>query len=421
MKKNKLVFVIALLFSTLTSHSQNWFQITSGTTQNLNTIHFPSPSIGYIGGDDSLLLKTTDGGLTWNPINLSGITFFGLNADILNLQFLNDTIGYMTAGPYSNSYKTVDGGLNWTVNTFWGTNCFNQGLYFFDENNGFIGGSGCFIGEQISSLTMGVWGASTMNSSTWDSQNMIVDIDFFDSQHGLAASSSGLIFRTTNGGLNWDSIPSNPAMHPITSVLMINDTLAYAGYKAIGAGFGLYISTDAGLSWNYDGNSATFFYPDFLTLHQSGNGEIFTGGVSQGSQTGLIFRSPGDMVTWNYDVVDQQINDISSYNDSTVFAVGDSGYIVVNKILTGLNPIHESASFVPLLLSPNPAQQYFNIIFPENMNSTEMSIRVFSVLGEMVLLQNNMSVVDIRNLSAGVYLVEALGDGFVGRGKLMVD
>ena len=91
------------------------------------------------------------------------------------------------------------------------------------------------------------------------------------------------------------------------------------------------------------------------------------------------------------------------------------------EILTGLNPIHESSSFVPLLLSPNPAQQYFNIIFPENINASEISIRVFSVLGEMVLLQKNVSVVDIRNLSAGIYLVEALGDGFVGRGKLMID
>ena len=421
MKKFKLVVTISFLFLALHSHAQFWYPVTSGTSENLNTIHFQSPSVGYIGGDDSLLLKTMDGGLTWNPINPAGINFLSWNSDILNLQFLTDSIGYLTMGPYATSYKTIDGGLNWTANALVGNNCFNQGMFFFDPNNGFIGGSGCFQGELIERLSNGVWSSANMNSSSWDSQNMIVDIDFYNTLHGLAASKSGLIFRTIDGGLNWDSIPSNPAMHPITSVLMINDTLAYAGYKAIGAGFGLYISIDGGLSWNYDGNSATFFYPDFLTLHQSGSGEIFTGGVSQGSQTGLIFRSPGDMVTWNYDMVDQQINDISSYNDSTVFAVGDSGYIVVNKILTGLNPIHESTSFVPLLLSPNPAQQYFNIIFPENVNPTEISIRIFSVLGEMVLLQKNVSVVDIRNLSAGVYLVEALGDGFVGRGKLMVD
>ncbi|MFN0189370.1 MAG: T9SS type A sorting domain-containing protein [Bacteroidia bacterium] len=420
MKKFKLVVIVALLFFTLPSHSQNWFQISSGTIKNLNTIHFPTPSVGYIGGDDSLLLKTIDGGLSWNAISFSGASFFPQSADILNLHFVTNDIGFMTFGPYANGYKTIDGGLTWTPIFLQGNNCFNQGMFFFDENNGFIGGSGCFQGELIARLSSGIWSSATMNSSTSVSQNLIVDIDFHDSLHGLAASTSGLIFRTTDGGLNWDSVPSNPAMYPITSVLMINDTLAYAGYNAIGVGFGLYISTDGGLSWNYDGNSATFFYPDFLTLHQSGNGEIFSGGVSQGSQ-GLIFRSPGDMVTWNFDVVDQQINDISSYNDSTVFAVGDSGYIVVNKILTGLNPIHESTSFVPLLLSPNPAQQYFNIIFPENVNSAEIIIRVVSVLGEMVLLQKNVSVVDVRNLSAGVYLVEALGDGFVGRGKLMVE
>ena len=421
MKKIQLLITISFLFLALHTHSQNWYQITSGTTENLNTIHFPTPSVGYIGGDDSLLLKTTDGGLTWNPMNPSGINFLSWNADILNLQFLTDSIGYVTIGPYSTSYKTMDGGLNWTANALAGNNCFNQGLFFFDQDNGFIGGSGCFQGELISKLTAGTWSPATMNSSTWDSQNMIVDIHFYDSQLGLAASSSGLIFRTTDGGLNWDSIPSNTAMHPITSVLMINDTLAYAGYKAIsGAGFGIYISTDGGLSWNYDGNSATFFYPDFLTLHQSGNGEIFSGGVSQGSQTGLIFRSPGDILTWNFDAVDQQINDISSYNDSTVFAVGDSGYIVVNKILTGLIS-HDDLQIIKIKVSPNPTNDYFNLDFPQHINTSNITTKIYSLLGELVQIESGTKTIDVRKLAAGVYVIEAFADGFVGRSKLVVE
>lgn len=421
MKKIKLTLGLALMLSVHTAQSQSWFTIASGTNKNLNTIHFPTSSVGYIGGDDSLLLKTTDGGLTWNPITMSGINFLSWNSDILNLQFLTDDIGYLTLGPYAVSYKTIDGGLNWTANAFVGNNCFNHGMYFFDQNNGFIGGSGCFQGELIERLTNGAWSSSTMNSSTWNAQNMIVDIDFYNTQLGLAASSGGNVFRTTNGGQSWDSIFVNSNMIPLTSVLMINDTLAYAGYKSLSVGFGLYISTDGGLTWAEDINSATFFYPDFLALHQTTGGEIFVGGVSAGSQTGLIFRSPGNIVSWNYDVVDQAINDISSYNDSTVFAVGDSGYIVVNKILTGLNPFDESISFVPLILSPNPAQQFFNISMPENVNANEVSIRVFSVLGEMVLLERNVNAIDIRNLSSGVYIVEVLGDRFAGRGKLVVE
>lgn len=421
MKTCKLIISLALFFAVPYAQSQNWFPISSGTTKNLNTIHFPSSSVGYIGGDDSLLLKTTDGGLTWNPVPVSGINFFSWNADILNLQFLNDSIGYLTLGPYSLSYKTIDGGWNWTANAFVGNNCFNQGMYFFDEDNGCIGGSGCFQGELIEKLTNGTWSSSTMNSSTWNAQNMIVDIDFYNTQLGLAASSGGNIFRTTNGGQSWDSIFVNSTMNPLTSVLMINDTLAYAGYKSLSIGFGLYISTDGGLTWAEDINSATFFYPDFLALHQTSGGDLYVGGFSTSSQTGLIFRNPGNSFFWNCDVVNQAINDISSYNDSIVFAVGDSGFIYVNKFLTGLNPFQESIQFVPLTLSPNPAQEFFSISLPENVNTDKVSIQVFSVLGKRVLMERNASAIDIRNLSSGVYLVEVSGDGFAGRGKLLVE
>ncbi|MBK7964526.1 MAG: T9SS type A sorting domain-containing protein [Bacteroidetes bacterium] len=420
MKKIQLLLVFALSFSTLQAQPQNWFQISSGTTKNLNTIHFPSPWVGYIGGDDSLLLKTTDGGLTWNSMNPSGINFLSWNANIINLQFLTDSIGYLTIGPYATSYKTVDGGLHWTSNNLFGNNCYNHGLFFFDPDNGFIGGSGCFQGELISKLTAGIWSQATMNSSTWDSQNMIVDIDFFNTQLGLAASTSGLIFRTTDGGFTWDSIPSNPSMNPLTSVLMVNDTLAYAGYQSLSVGFGLYISTDGGLTWAEDLNSATFFYPDFLSLHQSGSGEIFSGGISQGGIDGLIFNSPGDIISWNFAVVDQQINSISSNNDSTVFAVGDSGYIVVNKILTGLLS-HNAPQLVEIKISPNPTNQYFRLEFPQHINTSNITTKIYSLLGELVQVETNATTIDIRKLAAGVYVIEAFADGFVGRSKLVVE
>jgi hypothetical protein len=421
MKNNPIMLALALLFSVLGASAQNWFPIASGTNKKLNTIHFPSSSVGYIGGEDSLLLKSTDGGISWNPVTMSGINFLSWNSDILNLQFLNDSVGYLTLGPYATSYKTVDGGLNWTANPMVGNKCYNHGMYFFDQDNGFIGGSGCFQGELIDKLTNGIWSPATMNSSTWSAQNMIVDIDFYNTQLGLAASTGGNIFRTTNGGQSWDSIFVSSNMNPLTSVLMINDTLAYAGYKSVSVGFGLYISTDGGLSWSEDINSATFFYPDFLALHQTNGGDVYAGGYSTSSQTGLIFKSPGNIFSWNYDAVDQAINDISSYNDSTVFAVGDSGYIVVNRTLTGLNQMEENIEFIPVVLSPNPAQQYFSILLPEKTNASEFNIRIFSMFGELVLLERNLNVIDVQNLSSGIYLVEVTGDGFAGHGKLIIE
>lgn len=381
--------------------AQEWFQISSGTNKKLNTIHFPTSTVGYIGGNDSLLLKTIDGGQNWAPITYSGVTFYPDGDHILNLQFLTEDVGFMTVGPYSGSYKTVDGGSTWTSITDL-TTCFNEGLYFFDENNGFIGGSGCFQGEKMNKLTAGVWSEPIINTPTWSAENRIVDYDFFDSNYGLAASRSGYILRTTDGGNNWDTIPTpGTAVNPLTSVLIVDNNLAYAGYESIGVGFGLYISTDNGLTWQEDLNSATFLYPDFHCLHQDGNGTIYSGGNSSSMSDGVIFESPNDPLIWTYYAVDQQINDLSSYNDSIVFAVGDSGYIVVNKDFS-IASIDQHDEF-DILLFPNPVHSVLTLGLPAE---TEVIWKIISTTGQTMLVMENQKTVDLTSLSSGIYIIE---------------
>jgi photosystem II stability/assembly factor-like uncharacterized protein len=106
------LIVLAISFS---AYAQNWTQINSGTNKKINTICFTSSTIGYLGGNDSLLMKTTDGGATWSNINFNGINFLTGGEHIINMQFLNDNVGFITVGPYSGSYGTTDGGLTWNA------------------------------------------------------------------------------------------------------------------------------------------------------------------------------------------------------------------------------------------------------------------------------------------------------------------
>ncbi len=55
-----LFFIIQQL-----AFTQEWYSVSTPTTKKLNVIDFPTPNVGYIGGNDSLLLKTTNGGRTW--------------------------------------------------------------------------------------------------------------------------------------------------------------------------------------------------------------------------------------------------------------------------------------------------------------------------------------------------------------------
>jgi photosystem II stability/assembly factor-like uncharacterized protein len=419
------IIIIFLCLTGIISNAQNWTQIISGTTKKLNTISFPSSTVGYIGGNDSLLLKTTDGGATWTQLSYTGINFFPNGEHIINLQFLNDSVGFITVGPYSGSYATTNGGLTWTAINLPGNLCFNKGMYFFDENNGFIAGSGCFQGELISYLSggnwqTGTWNLSNINAPTNLGTNTISDIDFYNSSYGLAVSKSGLVFRTIDGGLNWDSVSITSLNHELTSVMIINDTLAYAGYKANGNGFGLYISTDAGQSWNYDGNSATFAYPDIFGVHLSSSGRMYAGGYSYTTFDGIIFNNNNPLQLWNYDIVDQSISDLASHSDSVVFAVGDSGYIVVNypQLISGIAPTN--VSNIKGLLAPNPASEFIQLPIASAKQQSAISYQIYNINGQRVKSGSiSTGIIDVDALESGVYLVQVISDCLIEQHKFI--
>lgn len=418
MKINILFATFLLVAGNSFAQPQQWTEISSGTDKKLNTIDFPSPTIGYIGGNDSLLLKSIDGGKTWNAINYTGVTFYPGEDHIRKLKFVSELVGFMTVGPYSGAYKTTDGGVTWSLITNLNT-CFNEGLYFFDENNGFVGGSGCFQGEMIERLSGGVWSSATINTPTWDAQNIIVDIDFLNTSFGLAASRGGYILRTVDGGLNWDTIPSPaPAGNPITSVLILSNTVALAGYNSVNVGFGLYITTDGGLSWQEDMSSATFLYPDFLCLYQSANGRVFSGGTTESMNDGVIFEAPEDLSNWNFSSVTHPINALSGYMDSVVFAVGDSGYVLVNVDPVILSLEDEFQVLHSIGLYPNPVSTVINIDLKEHAIHENSQIRILNLKGEVILQKKFENSIDLSELIIGLYIIELKTDKEIIRKKI---
>ncbi|MES2557079.1 MAG: YCF48-related protein [Bacteroidota bacterium] len=402
MKKTVFLF-LALLTGGMSATAQSWFQVPTGTTKKLNTIDFPSSTVGYIGGNDSLLLKTTDGGQTWNPVAFSGITFYPNGEHFVKLQFITETIGFAAVGPYSGSYKTTDGGLTWTVLPLSGNLCFNQGIYFSDENNGVIGGSGCFQGELVDRLSGGTWSAATIASAApLNSLNMITDIDFRGSL-GLASSQGGRFLRSTDSGQTWDSIASPHGNSvPLLSIAIIDDTLCYAGFDHMdGSGFGLLRSHDAGLTWSDEMEMATFAYPDYYGIHLAVNDNVYAGAKSYLGGGGMIFtRNNGG---WIFESVDQAIYDFSSYGDSVVFGVGDSGYVVTNVPLAILSADELTGDLIDFTVSPNPTDGKITFSTEFSANASYLLFTTEGkTVGEGKLSEQEL---DLTLLPAGSYIV----------------
>lgn len=405
----KILFVISILFTISVTAQTTWQEVSTPTTKKLNTIDFPSPTIGYIGGEDSLLLKTTDGGVTWIEINFSGISFLPNGYNFMELDFVTEDIGFATVGPYTGTYKTEDGGSTWVQLNTSGSLCYNHGLYFTSPSYGFVGGAGCFQGENMDKFVSGSASPVTINSPA-GGNDIIVDIDFnLNSfmQQGLAVSNGGRVLKTTDAGDTWDTIPSSLGNDiPLTSVTIVNDTLAYAGYESESASFGLLRSTDAGLTWATDNNSATFHYPKYHDVYSTPFGTVYSGGTSTTTGDGVILESDNSGF-WSIQDVDHPIYCMTSYSDTVVWGVGDSGYVVTNTTLGQLSvDENEVEGEQEIILYPNPATDQITVKLPSDLNSQPFEIAIYSLDGKRVkTISSNATNISISNLKSGTYIV----------------
>ena len=389
-----------------------WYEVQTGFDNQLNCIEFPSENVGYIGGNDTLLLKSVDGGMTWAQLQPIGLNVFPGGEHVLDLKFITETTGYMIVGPYGNVYKTIDGGINWASITVSGNLCYQDALYFFSENDGFIGGSGCFEGELID-----LYDGSTINQATMNDNGLgggpsesIVDFDFYSANFGLAASAAGRIFRTIDGGQNWDSIAINVGQNAtLSSIEITNDTVAYAGLSYPGGSNGVLKTIDSGLTWFVDTYTPfPVLTMNFHDTHLAPNGRLFAP-CTMVSTTGFrIFENPSvgagsPSAIWEQSSVNQPIYNMTSYSDSIVWGVGDSGYVIVNVPPATLSFGESIIKANDLELYPNPTSGHVML----QSNDKIVSGCIYNLSGKKVQVLSSISnQIDVNDLDNGVYLLQ---------------
>lgn len=414
--KKTILFSIFVSLITLNSSSQEWVEIMSGTTKKLNTIEFVGNNIGYVGGDDSLLLKTTDGGATWNEVTYTGVTFYPSQENILKLDFVDENVGFMTIGPYSGTYKTVDGGLTWEQLFVSIGFCYNQGLFFFDENNGFVGGAGCFQSELVQKLENGIWSEIQAGGLT-SSSDLITDLDFLNPLFGLAASSGGSILRTTDGGLTWERYnvdvidnsltPENNEV--ITAIEIISDMVAVATFKSnffdpVYYQGGKIISYDGGITWTLLEES-----------HPANDVHLSAAGITYVCESvyscGMMgqISSTSDFITWNYDFVNMPMYAITSLPNMKVFAVGEYGTILMKESHSGSASIVSIEEEKKFTVFPNPVGN--DLTFSLLPVSQRTTVYVVDLQGKTVLVTDmSTKILDVSKLSSGMYHLLLISD-----------
>ena len=183
---------------------RSWQLLPSGTTSSLHSVCFLTDQVGWVAGrevvpfaglDAGVLLFTENGGQTWKPLArdqlpaLSFVRFFGLDEGVV--------VGQPSATSPSGILKTSDGGQSWqpvvgTVAHPW------KAAAFLDSDMGMVGGHegrlSLVAGEQLLASKLPPQGLRSIRA---------VALQHDDT--GWIAGDGGLLLKTSSGGVVWES------------------------------------------------------------------------------------------------------------------------------------------------------------------------------------------------------------------------
>ena len=177
-----LVSILFFLISTI-SVGQTWYEIESNVFNRLTSINFPTSNVGYIVGEDSLILKTTNSGRTWQRMPVTGINFRNGISGFRHVEFTDENTGLVvlaSKSPTDLIYRTFDGGNTWS----WETRifmCIPKITYSFDSANIVVAGAGCFSPSTTERVLNSVSQGPKNVNPTFHADSLIA-IDFFGSE-----------------------------------------------------------------------------------------------------------------------------------------------------------------------------------------------------------------------------------------------
>jgi photosystem II stability/assembly factor-like uncharacterized protein len=132
--------------------SERWFY----------AVHFINTEVGWIAGYNGLILKTIDGGMTWSKQGAP------THSSLVGIQFINPDWGWII-GDDGELLHTSDGGKNWRSYKL-------KGHGWFRSNS--------------SADRFGGW---------------LCSFQFTDKFHGWILGEGGKVYQSTDGGVSWDS------------------------------------------------------------------------------------------------------------------------------------------------------------------------------------------------------------------------
>jgi photosystem II stability/assembly factor-like uncharacterized protein len=173
-------------------------------------IHYFDSLTGLMGGSPHALVKTTDGGLTWDQVHIdtSTLAFF----PVLNMTFLDDQTGYACGGIFDIAgviWQTVDGGESWTaIDPSQAPADEVHAIHIFDEQAAIGAGGDPDYGYGVGMIRTFDGGSNWVYEDI-GIQGIAFDIDFRnDSEAWSPLGPLRKMIWSADGGASWTELPT---------------------------------------------------------------------------------------------------------------------------------------------------------------------------------------------------------------------
>ncbi|MCU0342323.1 MAG: YCF48-related protein [Ignavibacterium sp.] len=392
MKKLVFVFGLLLILSSNTFSQQGWFwQNPYPGSCGYRDIEFVSENSIWAVGYNGTIVKSTDGGNTWQniylnlSIELTGLSFIdemhgtiaGENGTIIHttnggidwqwqesgtssyltaVSFLNNDIGIAVGG--AEVLKTTDGGNTWVNQNILGSDYYMD-VIMIDSSNIYLIGTREILKTSDAGVNWSYYSTShnwhgplyaadfidvnngivvgdgiTLKTSdgglTWvinPVSNGLYDVEYFSYNIAIAPAASGHIIKTTDGGTTWFPIYDAVDM---ASISFINENIGFSCSGSINWG-GLFKTTDGGLSWfEVSRNGISWVGLNSITFFNEYKGVAVGYDYDGIRDVGCVLNTTDGGVNWvkQNSPTNSSLNSINCISENVYISVGNEGTII---------------------------------------------------------------------------------------------
>ena len=327
------------------NNANSWYAtMISNTTQNLNGVHFPTPTIGFVVGENETILRTTNGngsdalpdfgGVVWSPV--AGGWFpqtSNTTTNIADIKFAAPLWGWVVGAGYVR--RTVNGGATWLEPS--GLNVSNpNAIWFSDTTHAYAVGADGAVSQYQSEW---YWAPRTSGTS-----EDLHDVRFVGIDTGYMVGDNGTLRRTINGSttswpyVTWDAqtLPatndegdsawvgiSSGTSNALNAVHFGSSTTGWA----VGVGGTIRKTTDSGASWSSQTSGTT---NTLNAVHAISATTVYAVGVGTNGGANANMRRTTNGTSWSSltSSVSTELRGITSNGSNRFFAVGASGVIL---------------------------------------------------------------------------------------------